>query len=91
MDIEETEEKKPAFSQQELDQMAILKVKGKYTLAAIAKVLDEDVVRLRRWNPEFDQLIVNTATPIHLRIPLDKLEKFIISKEEIIQNGAKGQ
>ncbi|MBK8685852.1 MAG: hypothetical protein IPN26_13200 [Bacteroidetes bacterium] len=53
--------------------------------------IDEDVVRLRRWNPEFDQLLVNTTTPIHLRIPLDKLEKFIISKEEIIQNGAKGQ
>ncbi len=83
--VEENEDvQKPKFTQAELDNMAVLKVKGQYSIRAISNVLDEDIVRLKRWNPDFDNIIVNAKTSVHLRIPLDKLEKFIISKEEII-------
>lgn len=83
--IEDKEDvSKPKFSQQELDNMAVLKVKGIYRLNAISVVLDEDLVRLKRWNPDFDENITKSQSPIHLRIPLSKLEKFIISKDEII-------
>lgn len=89
-DVDDTEEQKPQFSKQELDQMAILKVKGKYTIAAIARILDEDAVRLNRWNPDFDKLVRGSSIPVQLRIPIDKLEKFIISKEEIVQASSQG-
>jgi membrane-bound lytic murein transglycosylase D len=82
--------KKPQFSQEELDQMAILKVKGVYRLQAISKVLDEDLVRLRRWNPDFDQTVSASETPVHLRIPMNKLEKFIVAKDQIIAESRKG-
>lgn len=84
-DVDDVEEQKPQFSKQELDQMAILKVKGRYTIAAIARILDEDAVRLNRWNPDFDKLVQGSTIPVQLRIPIEKLEKFIISKEEIVQ------
>lgn len=80
---------KPKFSQDELDQMAILKVKGTYKLNAISKLLDEDVTKLRRWNPNFDEDIINSETPIHLRIPINKLEKFIVAKDQIIAESKK--
>jgi membrane-bound lytic murein transglycosylase D len=86
---ETKETQKPKFSQEELDQMAVLKVKGTYKLNAISKILDEDIVRLKRWNPSFDTDIVSSATPVHLRIPINKLEKFIIAKDQIIAESKK--
>lgn len=83
--VEDAEDnQKPTFSQEELDNMAVLKVKGNYKLTAISRILDEDIVRLKRWNPNFDETITTSTISIHLRIPINKLEKFIISKEEII-------
>jgi hypothetical protein len=70
--------------------MAILKVKGNYKLNAISRVLDEDIVRLKRWNPDFDETVMTSPTPIHLRIPINKLEKFIIGKDQIIAESKKG-
>lgn len=84
------ERKKPQFSQEELDQMAILKVKGIYKLQAISKILDEDLVRLKRWNPDFDNVISSANAPVHLRIPINKLEKFIVAKDQIIAESRKG-
>ena len=86
----DNEVKKVIFSQDELDLMAILKVKGAYKLAAISKILDEDLVRLKRWNPDFDANVSVSATPIHLRIPINKLEKFIVDKDQIIAESRKG-
>jgi membrane-bound lytic murein transglycosylase D len=87
-DIKE-EEEKPKFTKADLDQMAILKVKGNYTLAVISRVLDEDLVKLRRWNPTFDEDILKATSPIHLRLPIDKIEKFIIEREKIIAQSKK--
>jgi membrane-bound lytic murein transglycosylase D len=83
--VEENEDvQKPKFTQEELENMAVLKVRGNYKLNAISNILDEDIVRLKRWNPGFDENIMTATAPIHLRIPINKLEKFIISKDEII-------
>lgn len=86
---EKDDVQKPKFSQQELDNMAILKVKGNYKLVAISEILDEDLVRLKRWNPNFDETVANSPTPIHLRIPINKLEKFIIARDEIIAHSSR--
>ncbi|MBU3677467.1 MAG: hypothetical protein FGM54_09875, partial [Chitinophagaceae bacterium] len=85
-----TVENKPKFSKEELDQMATLKVKGAYKLDAISRVLDEDIVRLRRWNPDFDQSIIQANEPVKLRIPVQKLEQFIVSKDRIVAESKKG-
>jgi hypothetical protein len=81
---------KPKFSKEELDQMAVLKVKGAYKLAAISRVLDEDIVRLRRWNPDFDTQVTASSEPVKLRIPVQKLEQFIVSKDRIVAESKKG-
>ncbi len=85
-----TVDNKPKFNKEELDQMATLKVKGAYKLDAISRVLDEDIVRLRRWNPDFDQSITQSNEPVKLRIPVQKLEQFIVSKDRIVAESKKG-
>lgn len=80
----EQEIAKPKFSKEEMESMAILKVKGVYNLESISKVLDEDVVKLRRWNPTFDEEISKSTSPVHLRLPILKIEKFIIDRERIM-------
>ena len=92
IEIDEVEEvKKPQFSQEELSQMAILKVKGTYNLSTISTILDEDLVKLKRWNPNFDEEIKTSTVPIHLRLPLSKIEKFIIEKDNIVATSAKNK
>ncbi len=85
----EVVEKKSQFTPEELSSMAILKVKGVYNLNTISRILDEDIVRLKRWNPNFDEEILKSTTPIHLRLPIDKIEKFILEKENIIAQSMK--
>lgn len=80
----------PKFSPDELEKMAVLKVKGIYNIRAIAKILDEDPIRLKRWNPTFDSEISGASSPVHLRIPIDKLEQFIIQKDKIVVEAKKG-
>ncbi len=90
LDVGENNDRdKQKFSSDELDKMAVLKVKGNYTINAIARILDEDPVRLKRWNPSFDTEITSALTPIHLRIPIDKLEQFIILKDKIMNESKK--
>ena len=75
----------PKIAPHEADNIAILKVKGSYTLSVIAKVLDFELVTLQRWNPKFDTEILNTENAIYLRIPIDKLDAFIMQKETIVR------
>jgi membrane-bound lytic murein transglycosylase D len=85
----EDEEDKPKIMPEEMGSIAILKVKGEYTLNVIAKFIDEDVLKLKRWNPTFDETIVNSPIAIQIRIPISKLEKFIIDKDKIVIASAK--
>jgi membrane-bound lytic murein transglycosylase D len=70
----------------ELDNIAILKVKGAYTIGVICKHLECDVTTLTRWNPTFDTDILSADGPIYLRIPVDKLERFILKKNKIVRD-----
>ncbi len=91
-DVAETEaddKDKPNIKTEEINSIAILKVKGAYCIQAVAQILDEDAAKLRRWNPTFDETIISSATPIQIRIPINKLEKFIIDKDKIIMLSAK--
>ncbi len=69
----------------ELDNIAILKVKGAYNLNVISDALSFDLSTLTRWNPKFDTEILTAEKPIYLRIPVDKLELFILMKNKIVR------
>jgi membrane-bound lytic murein transglycosylase D len=93
-DVEDGEKEvanKPQFTPQELSSMAILKVKGTFNIQTIARYLDEDPARLKRWNPTFEEDLVKSTAAVHLRLPIDKIERFIIEKEKIISESAKGK
>ncbi len=64
-------------------QISALKVKGNYHLSAIAEVLEEDVSKLERWNPDFNEKIKNSQDAVLIRIPSDKLDRFLMKKEMI--------
>ncbi len=78
-------EGQPKIAPSEMDDIAILKVKGAYQLDVISKQLDFDITTLRRWNPAFDTEIISADAPIYLRIPVDKLEMFILKKGKIVR------
>jgi clan AA aspartic protease (TIGR02281 family) len=73
----------PKFSDKEIPEFADLKVKGSYRIKTIAKFLEIDEQLLIRLNPNFDKEIQNASKPIQLRIPIYKLEQFIILKDKI--------
>lgn len=78
-------EGQPKIAPSELNDIAILKVKGSYNLKIISEHLDFDLTKLTRWNPTFDTDILTSETPIYLRIPSDKLELFILQKTKIVR------
>ena len=88
-EVVEEDKSKPQFTPEELASMAIIKVKGRYTIAVISKFLDEDPAKLRKWNPTFDQDIVSSSSSTLLRLPIDKIEAFIMDKEKINFESAK--
>ena len=82
-------EGQPKIAPAEMDDIAILKVKGAYQLDVISKQLEFDISTLRRWNPRFDTEILTADSPIYLRIPVDKLEIFILKKNKIVVESRK--
>lgn len=82
-------EGQPKIAPSEMDNIAILKVKGAYHLDIISEQLGFDITTLRRWNPTFDTDILTTETPIYLRIPSEKLEVFILKKNKIVVESRK--
>ncbi len=75
----------PKIAPAEKNSIATLKVRGFYNIGIIAEFLEEDPTRLYRWNPKFDTDIINSASPVYLRIPIDKLDQFILRKEKIVR------
>jgi membrane-bound lytic murein transglycosylase D len=79
------EKDQPKIAPAEKNEIATLKVRGFYNIGIIAEYLEEDPTRLYRWNPKFDTDIINATAPVYLRIPIDKLDRFIINKEKIVR------
>lgn len=75
----------PKIAPSEMDNIAVLKVKGAYIINVIADHIDFDRTTLTRWNPTFDTDIISADAPIYLRIPVDKLELFILKKNKIVR------
>jgi membrane-bound lytic murein transglycosylase D len=95
MAIAEVEEVKafdpnaPLFLDGELSQIVMLKVKGAYNLESISEIIDYDITRLRRWNPNFNKLAALNTEMVKLVLPSESLESFLIQKAKILQYSLK--
>jgi hypothetical protein len=79
------------FLPEEIAQIISLKVKGAYTIEAIANVLNFDLNKLRRWNPQFNEQTSVPGAFVKLTIPAIKLEDFLVQKEKILVESLKNR
>ncbi len=79
--------KKSPFSDEELKNMSIVRIKEPIHLEMMAQELDIDKHLLTRWNADYDLFVYNTyPTPFYnLRIPKDKLNTFISKQDHLIK------
>ena len=77
--------KKPLFSDEDLKNMAIVRISSPLHLDVVALDLGVDRKLLDKWNPDYTQFeSKKTATEYYsLRIPKDKLDSFIEKKEDL--------
>jgi membrane-bound lytic murein transglycosylase D len=76
---------KPMFSQEELQNMAIVRLAEPLEQELLCQELGMDKKQLDKWNPDYDLFLMDTysAEFYSLRIPKDKLDKFIEKKESM--------
>jgi membrane-bound lytic murein transglycosylase D len=77
---------KPVFTQEELSGMAIIKIADPLSLDFVAQELSVDKKLLNKWNPDYDLFLMGTLDDkaYSLRIPKDKLDKFIEKKSYLV-------
>ncbi len=79
--------KRSPFSDDELKNMAIVRVTDPLLLDIVAQETGIDKKQLMRWNSDYDMFIYNTyPTPYYnFRIPKDKLDIFLAKKAQLTQ------
>lgn len=77
--------KKSVFTDEELKNMAMVRITQAVSLEIVAQELSIDKKTLVRWNQDYDQFIYKTyPTPFYnLRIPKDRLDAFLAKKDQI--------
>jgi len=77
--------KKLPYTEDELKQMTIVRIKEPISLDYMAQDLGIDKKLLARWNPDYDMFLQKTyATPFYnLRLPKDKQDIFLVKKDEL--------
>ncbi|GAA4469804.1 hypothetical protein GCM10023093_29910 [Nemorincola caseinilytica] len=86
-----TAEKKPVqFTEEELHNMAIVRIKAPVHFDLVAQEFGIDKRLLNRWNPDYDQFIYKTyPTPFYnLRLPKDKVDAFLAKKDQLTTKSA---
>ena len=76
--------KKPLYSDEELKNMAIVRITQPLYMDFMVQELGIDKKTLSRWNPDYDQYVfsANYPTPFYnLHLPKDKLDIFLSKKE----------
>lgn len=78
-------QKKSQFTDDELKNMAIVRITEPLFLDMVAQETGMDKKQLVRWNTDYDMFIYNTyPTPFYnFRIPKDKLDIFLAKKEQL--------
>jgi len=68
----------------ELKTVKTISVSGKYVAAVIAKYVQMDQEDFNRYNPEFDRMMAGSTKGYELKLPADKVEIFVASKYQIL-------
>ncbi|MCD6013901.1 MAG: hypothetical protein K0Q79_3763 [Flavipsychrobacter sp.] len=78
-------QKKSQFTDDELKNMAIVRITEPLYLDMVAQETGMDKKQLVRWNTDYDMFVYNTyPTPFYnFRIPKDKLDIFLSKKEQL--------
>ncbi|MGC4101458.1 lytic transglycosylase domain-containing protein [Ferruginibacter sp.] len=74
---------KPQLTAEELETTSTQTISGKYNSLIIAKNLAMDIIQFNRFNPEFDNMMVNNGN-YDLRLPQDKMQLFLTNKYSIL-------
>jgi membrane-bound lytic murein transglycosylase D len=82
---------KPRFTQEELNNMAIIRIKEPVSLEFVAAELEMDKKLLYAWNSDYEQFLLNLYEEdfYPLRITKDKLDKFLEKKAYITARSKK--
>lgn len=82
--------KKLPYTDEELKQMSIVRIKEPLALDYVAQELGIDKKLFARWNPDFDMFILKTyPTPFYnLRLPKEKFDAFILKKDFLTKQSA---
>lgn len=82
-----TIQKRSPFSDDELKNMAIVRITDPLLLDIVAQETGMDKKQLMRWNSDYDMFIYNTyPTPYYnFRVPKDKLDVFLAKKAQLTQ------
>jgi membrane-bound lytic murein transglycosylase D len=73
---------------QELTQSRTIVVSGKYQSSVIAKYTMMDMASFDRYNPYFDKVMASNNNSYDLKLPADKMDLFIASKYDILNESA---
>ena len=71
------------LSKEELEEVEMLPVSGKFNSLVIAKNLSMDIVSFNHYNPDFDAILSSTGN-YELRLPPDKMQLFVANKYTIL-------
>jgi membrane-bound lytic murein transglycosylase D len=74
---------RPDLTEEELADVEMLQISGKYNSIIIAKNLAIEIALFNHYNPNFD-LAISTDGNYNLRLPADKMELFIANKYTIL-------
>ena len=79
--------KKPAFTEDELKNMNIIRIDQPISFELLAVELGMDKKQLNRWNPDYDQFINHQySTPFYkLRVPKDKTDLLLQKKDYLMK------
>jgi membrane-bound lytic murein transglycosylase D len=77
--------KKPPYSDEELKNMAIVRITEPLLLDLVAQEIGADKKALARWNVDYEMFVYNSyPTPFYnLRIPKEKLDIFLQKKDQL--------
>jgi membrane-bound lytic murein transglycosylase D len=74
---------KPKLTPEEMEEVEVLGISGKYNSTVIAKNLAMEIARFNHYNPSFDNMLASNGT-YDLRLPADKMQQFIANKYQIL-------
>jgi membrane-bound lytic murein transglycosylase D len=72
------------LSQDELKESRSIRINGKYHSEAICKIIIMNLTEFNRYNPNFDKVMASAVNSYELKLPAEKMDRFISSKYQIL-------